>query len=148
MAGEVADGLIVTAPDREVIDAFRGAGGAGKPVYAQMTGCWASSAAAVKETVHRIWPNAGVPGELSQELSLPRHFEQASSLVTPDMLAEKMPTGPDAEAWVTTAEEYAKAGVDHLYVHQVGPDQEGFFAFFERELRQPFTELAVGESER
>jgi len=27
--------------------------------------------------------------------------------------------------------EYAKAGCDHVWVHQVGPDQEGFFQFFE-----------------
>ena len=143
MAGKWGEGLIVTAPDPEVIDAFRRGGGAGKPVYGQMTGCWASSAVAAKETVHRIWPNAGVPGELSQELPLPRHFEQASSLVTPDMLAEKMPVGPDAAGWIASAQEYANAGVDHLYLHQVGPDQEGFFAFFDRELREPLTNLAA-----
>jgi hypothetical protein len=24
--------------------------------------------------------------------------------------------------------------VDHVYVHQIGPDQEGFFSFYEREV--------------
>ncbi|MCA1691669.1 MAG: TIGR03557 family F420-dependent LLM class oxidoreductase [Actinobacteria bacterium] len=27
-----------------------------------------------------------------------------------------------------------EAGYDHVYVHQVGPDQEGFFRFYEREV--------------
>jgi len=27
-----------------------------------------------------------------------------------------------------------KAGFDHVYVHQVGPDQEGFMRFYEREI--------------
>ncbi len=31
------------------------------------------------EHAHRLWPNAGVPGELAQVLPTPEHFEQASS---------------------------------------------------------------------
>jgi hypothetical protein len=30
--------------------------------------------------------------------------------------------------------EFVDAGYDHVYLHQVGPDQEGFFGFCEREL--------------
>ena len=30
--------------------------------------------------------------------------------------------------------EYADAGFDHVYVHQIGHDQEGFFRFYEREV--------------
>ena len=30
--------------------------------------------------------------------------------------------------------EYERAGYDHVYLHQVGPDQEGFLRFAEREL--------------
>ena len=29
---------------------------------------------------------------------------------------------------------YADAGYEHVYVHQVGPDQEGFFRFYEHEV--------------
>jgi hypothetical protein len=31
-------------------------------------------------------------------------------------------------------DEYAQAGIDHVYIHQVGPDQEGFIRFAEREI--------------
>jgi len=29
---------------------------------------------------------------------------------------------------------FVEAGYDHVYFHQIGPDQEGFFRFAEREL--------------
>jgi len=29
-------------------------------------------------------------------------------------------------------------GFDHVYIHQVGPDQEGFFRFCEREILPQF----------
>lgn len=29
---------------------------------------------------------------------------------------------------------FAAAGYDHVFIHQVGPDQEGFLSFAEREL--------------
>ena len=35
-------------------------------------------------------------------------------------------------------EEYVEAGYDHVYVHQVGPDQDGFFDFYEREILPSF----------
>ena len=31
---------------------------------------------------------------------------------------------------------YLDAGFDEVYINQVGPDQEGFFRFYESELRQ------------
>ena len=27
-----------------------------------------------------------------------------------------------------------EAGFSHIYVHQIGPDQDGFFDFYEREI--------------
>ena len=135
LAGEHGDGLIVTSAESEVLDGFRGEGGDDKPIYGQVTVCWAASADEGARTLHRIWPNAGVPGDLSTELALPRHFEQASSLVTPEMLAEQMPVGPDVERYVNSVREYLDAGVEDVYIHQVGPDQEGFFHFFREELR-------------
>jgi len=55
-------------------------------------------------------------------------------LVTDDKLAEEIICGPDAENYLTRAREYVKAGFTHVWLHQVGPDQEGFFRFHEREV--------------
>lgn len=35
---------------------------------------------------------------------------------------------------IQLGKEFAKAGFDNVHLHQVGPDQDGFLGFFEREL--------------
>jgi G6PDH family F420-dependent oxidoreductase len=144
VAGEEGDGLVVVAPQKEVVEAYRSAGGDG-PIYGQVTVCWASDEEKAKETVHRVWPNAGIPGDLSQELPLPMHFEQAARNVTPEALAEAMPVGPDPERYVASIREMIDSGADHVYVHQVGPDQAGFIDFWQRELQPELTKEAGRE---
>jgi len=63
-------------------------------------------------------------GELSQELPLPGHFEQATKHVTEEDMAEAMPCGPDPERHIEHIRQYMAAGIEHIYVHQVGPDQD------------------------
>jgi coenzyme F420-dependent glucose-6-phosphate dehydrogenase len=128
------DGLIAVAPDHELVAAFEAAGGKGKPRYGQVTVCWAESEEEAKRTAHAWWPNAAIQGDLSQELPLPRHFEQAAEMVTAEDVAEQVVCGPDAEAHVAKVKEFAEAGFDHVYVHQVGPDQEGFIDFYASEI--------------
>ena len=80
------------------------------------------------------WPNVAIKGELGQELPLPRHFEQAAQMLSADDVAEDVPCGPDPERHLDAIRQYVDAGFDHVYVHQIGPDQEGFFRFYEREV--------------
>ncbi len=141
LAGELGDGLITTSPQAEVLDAFRGSGGKAKPVYAQATVCWATSEAKARKLHKEIWPTAGIPGDLSQELALPMHFEQAASLVTPEQLAETTPCGPDVERFVDHIAPYVDAGIENVYIHQIGPDQEGFFGFWRDELQPALAKL-------
>ncbi len=133
LAGRLGDALISVAPKPELVEAFRGAGGDG-PCYGQVHACWAASEAEAKETAHRIWPNAAIKGELSVELPLPRHFEQAAQMATADDVAETTVCGPDPEPFVEQIRTFTDAGFDHVYIHQVGPDQEGFLRFFSEEL--------------
>jgi coenzyme F420-dependent glucose-6-phosphate dehydrogenase len=144
LAGRCADGLIGTSPDPEIQEAFSAAGGAGKPRYGQLTVCWAEDAARALSTVREWWPNAGLQGELTQELPLPRHFEQAVATVGDDALTETVTCGPDVGAFVSAITRYAEAGYTHVYLHQVGADQEGFFRFFREELQPELgTELVA-----
>ena len=136
-AAEIGDGLITTAPDAGLVDTFSDAGGDG-PTYGQMTACWAETADEAREIAYEWWPNGAIGGELGQLLPTPAHFEQAAELVEPEDLAETIPTGPDPDEHVETIETYADAGYDHVYVHQIGPDQEGFFEFYEEEVLPRF----------
>ncbi len=128
------DGFIGVSPEAELVQRFDAAGGAGKPRYGQVTICWGDDAERAKQTAYEVWPNAGVKGELSQELPNPEHFEQAAQMVTPDDVADSVVCGPDAGPVIDQIDAYAEAGYDHVYIHQVGPDQEGFFRFAEREI--------------
>jgi hypothetical protein len=69
---------------------------------------------------------------------MPSHFEQAVEMVSEDDVAERVKCGPDVERHVAGIEEYVDAGYDQVYVHQVGPDQDGFFDFYEREVLPRF----------
>lgn len=62
----------------------------------------------VVRTAHAVWPSAQLPGELGQNLPTTAHFEQASSLVAAEALAQAVPA-----------------------VQQIGEDRERFFDFWE-----------------
>jgi G6PDH family F420-dependent oxidoreductase len=134
LAGRIGDGLIGTAPDAKLVQAFDDAGGRGKPRYAQMTVCWAESEAKARRTAFECWPNAALEGPLGQELPLPSHFEAAAGMVTEDDVAEMVVCGPDPEAYAKRIDRYLDAGYTHVYLHQVGADQEGFLRFAASEL--------------
>lgn len=138
-AGREADGLISTSPDRELIEAFEGAGGTGKPKFGKLTVCWAQSEDQAVRTALEIWPNGGLPGELGQELPMPKHFEQAVELVSEDDIKKAVVCGPDPGLHIEKINEFFEAGFDHVYVHQVGADQEGFFNFYERDVMPKLT---------
>jgi G6PDH family F420-dependent oxidoreductase len=134
LAGRIGDGYIGVAPDADMIQEFDRAGGAGKPHVAEVQVCWAKDEGQARRTALEWWPNVAVPGELGQELPLPRHFEQAAESITEDQVAEKVACGPDPERHMALIRTYADAGFDHVAVHQIGPDQDGFFEFYERDV--------------
>src|SRR5690606_33673784 len=95
LAAQRGDGIVATAPNKELLQTFDQHGGKGKPRYAEMTVCWAADEATARKTALEIWPNSALGGELSQELPLPRHFEQAAKNVREDDITESVPCGPD-----------------------------------------------------
>jgi coenzyme F420-dependent glucose-6-phosphate dehydrogenase len=143
LAGRIGDGFWGNAPDEELLGAFEAAGGSG-PRYAQLNLCWARSEEEARRTVHETWPNSAVPGQLSQDLPTWTHFEQATQIVTEADATKSVPCGPDvAGQLVETVGKYVDAGYDHLYFHQVGPDQDGFFRYWESDLRDSLRMLVT-----
>jgi G6PDH family F420-dependent oxidoreductase len=124
VAARIGDGFVTTSPDADGIGRYRAGGGTG-PVHAGVKVCFMDDADEARRTVHRIWPNEALPGELAQILPTPSHFEQACELVSPEMLST--PVGPDIDEHVAALQAFADAGVDELYVSQIGPEQDGFF---------------------
>jgi G6PDH family F420-dependent oxidoreductase len=126
LAARVADGFCTTSPDEEMIGLYRSEGGTG-PILAGSKVCFGDDEQECVRTVHRLWPNMGIPGELAQILPTPAHFEQAAELVTEEMIGAAVPCGPDLDHHAQELQAFADAGVDELFVQQVGPDQDAFF---------------------
>ena len=133
LAAHAGDGLVSTAPESEISQTYRDAGGSGA-TYGMLTVCWAASEAEARRTALEWWPNAALKGTLGQELPLPSHFEQAAAMVDEESIAETIVCGPDPDAHLAGIREFLDAGFDHVYVHQVGPDQAGFIDFYEHEI--------------
>lgn len=143
LAARIGDGYWGHSPEPETVERYRDNGGTG-PRYSQLNICWAEDAAEARSTVHEIWPNAGITGQLSQDLPTWTHFEEAAEMVSEADAVESVPCGPDVEPIVESVTAYLDAGYDHLYFHQIGPDQEGFFRFWTDSLQPALGELADG----
>jgi coenzyme F420-dependent glucose-6-phosphate dehydrogenase len=134
LAARLGDGIVGTAPVAGSVERFRAGAGEDKPAYGQLHVCWAEDEPSARRTALEYWPNGGTSGSYFLELPLPAHFEQAAELIDEETIAENVICGPDPEQHVTAIKEFADAGYDHVYVHQIGPDQQGFFDFYEREV--------------
>jgi G6PDH family F420-dependent oxidoreductase len=142
LAGRIGDGFMCTKPEADLVRAYRDAGGKG-PAQAGFKVCHAPTREEGVRTAHRIWPNEELPGELAQVLPTPRHFEQASTLVTEQAVGEVVPCGPDPEPYLASLRQYLDAGFDEVHVQQIGPDQDRFFEFWAEQVRPHVPELAT-----
>jgi G6PDH family F420-dependent oxidoreductase len=120
VAARIADGYITTSPDQELLDRFRANGGGDKPAQVGFKVSYAPTEEEGIDQAHRLWANSGLPGELAQVLPSPRHFEQASKLVTKESTARSVTCGPKAEAHLDAFMPYVEAGFDEIYVANIG----------------------------
>jgi G6PDH family F420-dependent oxidoreductase len=130
LAARIGDAFLTVDPGADAVNTFRSRARDGAPVHGGMKVCFGEDEKQTLETAHRIWPNDALPGELAQILPTPAHFEQAAALVTEEMVAERVPCGPDIERHLEAIRQYEEAGFDELYIQQIGPDQDSFFAAY------------------
>jgi G6PDH family F420-dependent oxidoreductase len=134
LAGRMGDGLVTTSPDARLARTFAEAGGGARPRIVELSVCWAESEAAARRTALEVWPIAGFEGPLVVELPLPRHFEAVARMVTEERVARAVVCGPDPARHLAAIRQCAEGGYDHVCVHQIGPEQEGFLRFYRREV--------------
>jgi G6PDH family F420-dependent oxidoreductase len=129
VAARIGDGYVNTAPDADMVSRFKDGSG-GKPAHAGAKVAYAPTAEEGWGHAHRLWPNAGLPGELAQVLPTPEHFEQASQLVTEESTRESVVAGDDPERHLEQVQQYADAGYDALYVANMGPHHQEMIEFY------------------
>ena len=134
MAGEISDGLISTSSGDEVVKAFKKNGGSGKPCIGSVKVCWATSQEEAKKTLEKEWPVSALSGKLHVDLPTPKHFEDVVEAMSKVEIPEDSVYGPKPEPYIKAIQSLQENGFDHIYLHQVGPNQEGFLDFFKGSL--------------
>ena len=137
-AAEFGDGIVSTSPDEDIVDEFSDAHDGDAPRYGQATVCWDESDWDAVETAYEWWPNSALPGQLGQELPTPTHFEEATEAISEEDIEEAYLCSSDPDDHVEYLQEYLDAGYDHVYVHQVGPNQKEFLDVYEQEIIPSF----------
>jgi coenzyme F420-dependent glucose-6-phosphate dehydrogenase len=137
LAGRLGDALISVAPDQELVQEFEQAGGNGKPRYGQLHVCYDEDEERARRTAFEIWPNAAMGGALGQELATTTHYEAVAELLRVEDVVDSVVCGPDPDEHLEQIREYEQAGFTHVFVHQIGREQDGFLRFYaERILPQ------------
>jgi probable non-F420 flavinoid oxidoreductase len=132
--GGWADGLITVhqRPEtlRRVIDAFREGGGDRKPVAVQVHLSWAEDEDAALAIAHDQWRTNVFGSDLAWNLELPAQFDEAARHVRPDDVSGPVLVSADTGRFVKWLLEIAELGVDAVYLHHVGQQQDRFIEVF------------------
>ncbi|MGJ6964237.1 TIGR03885 family FMN-dependent LLM class oxidoreductase [Streptosporangium sp. G11] len=130
---EWADGLItVGAPVdrlREVIGAYRDAGGKGK-VALQVHLSWAESDDEAMAIAHDQWRSNAFSPPVSWDLETAELFDVVSADVSPEKVAEIVNVSSDLGWHAARINEYAELGFEEIYLHHVGQEQAAYIDAF------------------
>ncbi|GIE93023.1 TIGR03885 family FMN-dependent LLM class oxidoreductase [Paractinoplanes rishiriensis] len=128
-----ADGLVtVNAPVarlRQMIDAYRGAGGRG-PVCLQVHLSWAPTEEEAETLAHDQWRSNIFQPPVCWDLETVEHFDVVSENVTVDQVRQVVNISADLERHIEWLREYASLGFDRIYLHHVGQDLMPFVSTF------------------
>lgn len=128
-----ADGLVtVNAPLdhlREMISAYRGAGGRG-PVCLQVHLSWAETEQEAEAIAHDQWRSNIFPPPVCWDLASVDHFDVVSENVTVDQIRGVVNISADLDRHLDWLRSYVDLGFDRIYLHQVGQDLGPFIATF------------------
>jgi len=137
--GRICDGIItVGAPLEKIAGLFakfeEGAREAGKdpatmPRILQLHLSWAPTDEAAMTNALAEWPNGGMKFPKA-DIRSPFDFEQMAKLVRPDDFQGRMLISADPDAHRAEIQRFLDLGIDRLYLHNVGRNQEEWIKVF------------------
>ncbi|MDG4831400.1 TIGR03885 family FMN-dependent LLM class oxidoreductase [Solwaraspora sp. WMMD1047] len=134
---EWADGLItVNAPVphlRQMIDAYREAGGRGK-LHLQVHLSWTPDQAEAERLAYEQWRSNVFAPPVCWDLEMTEHFDVVSEDVPAEKVAEVVNISADLGRHTAWLQEYAELGFDEIYLHHVGQRLEPFIDAFGAEV--------------
>lgn len=128
-----ADGLVtVNQPVetlRQVVDAYRGAGGRG-PLALQVHLSWAGTEEEALTTAHEQWGGNVFGPPISWDVETTEAFDVLWKRVQPEEVRESVNVSADLGRHRDWLAQYAELGFDEIYLHHVGQEQQGFIDAF------------------
>jgi G6PDH family F420-dependent oxidoreductase len=142
-AGRTGDGIItVGAPLEKIAGVFakfeEGAREAGKdpsgmPRILQLHLSWAATDEEAWKNALTEWPNGGMKFPKA-DIRSPFDFEQMAKLVRPEDFHGRMLVSADPDSHRAEIQRFLDLGVDRLYLHNVGRNQEEWIKVFGAEV--------------
>ena len=129
-----ADGLITIWQEldtlRHVIDEFRTNGGEGKPVHVQLHLSYAATDDEALARAHDQWRSNAFDGTLMWDIETAEQFDAMAKYVRPEDMHDHVKISSDPGRHVGWIEEVLELGVDGVYLHHVGQQQDAFLDTF------------------
>lgn len=136
--GGWADGMVTVNAEhsrlREMVDAFRRGGGAGKKLGLQVHLSWAESDSDARAQALEHWSANIVPPHVAERLRTPQEFEEATHDMQTEDLEGHVLMWSDPARYIAALNEFAALGFEEIYLHNVGPNQEEFIEAFGRDV--------------
>ena len=128
-AADWADGLATVAQPadalRRVIDAYRNKGGRGR-VVVQMHVSYAETDAEALAIAHDQWRTNTFASPLSWDVDSAQAFDEAAKQVRPEDVQKAVLVSSDPGVHAEALRGHLALGVDDIYVHHVGQQQDRF----------------------
>lgn len=132
--GSWADGLITISRSpnklKEVVDAFRRGGGAGKPMLLKVQLSYDKTEESARQKAHQQWRNNIFKNIVMTELRTPQQFDAAGQFVQPQELGRHVRISADVHQHIHWLEQDAELGFNELLLHNVNREQEQFIEVF------------------
>lgn len=147
LASRIGDGIITSSLSPDAVSQFNSSSEGSKPRYGRFEVCYAEDEQQARRMAYQWWRTAAIKGQAKNELPLVAHFEQLAELVTEDAVGQSIICGPDPKPHIERLKEFAQAGYTHVSIHQVTPDQEGFFRMYEREVLPELSRMGLASTD-
>lgn len=126
-----ADALVTSAGPRDtmraIVDAFRGGGGAAKPMFLQVALSYAPTDDEARAAAHEQWRHGVLEREQLRDLATPEQFDRAAAHASVSDVERTLRVSSDIERHLAWLHEDAAMGFDCIYLHNVARDHQERF---------------------
>ncbi|SCY70297.1 probable non-F420 flavinoid oxidoreductase [Nitrosospira sp. Nl5] len=142
LCGEWADGIITINQEhdklKEIITAFVQGGGEGKEIYLQLHLSYARSGRDASDWAYHQWRSNALEPAQSEEISSVKLYDEMSEKVRPEEMHKYVRISADVEQHTNWIKEYLGLGIQGIFLHNVGRNQEEFIKTFGEKVLPEF----------